>query len=175
MSGSSTPRCTESAPLVQLAGIPHFPLVPTSQNLSKLSPVCVIFFGFILLSTQARWHNHTKHSKHNHPHKISYISQPPSSSPGPAASYSPPPELEEPKNPYNSTPGVFDVRLYGAVGDGQTDDTQAFKMAWDTACQSESPAKILVPNHLTFMIHSTIFTGPCLSGLVLQLIMLMGL
>ncbi|KAL6228215.1 hypothetical protein ACLB2K_002169 [Fragaria x ananassa] len=136
------------------------------KKLSKLSLVCVIFFGFFLLSTQARWHNHTKHSKHNHPHKISYISQPPSSSPGPAASYSPPPE--EPKNPYNSTPGVFDVRLYGAVGDGQTDDTQAFKMAWDTACQSESPAKILVPNHFTFMIQSTIFTGPCLSGLLLQ-------
>lgn len=131
----------------------------------KLSLLCISFFCFFL-STEARWHNHTKHSKHNHPHKNSYISQPPSSSPGPAASYSPPPE--EPENPYNSTPGVFDVRSFGAVGDGQTDDTQAFKMAWDTACQSESPAKILVPNRLTFMIQSTIFTGPCLSGLVLQ-------
>ena len=136
------------------------------KKLSKLSLVCVLFFGFFLLSAQARWHNHTKHSKQSHSHKNSYISQPPSSSPGPAASYSPPPE--EPKNPYNSTPGVFDVRAFGVVGDGQTDDTQAFKMAWDSACQSEIPAVILVPYHFTFLIQSTIFTGPCLSRLELQ-------
>ncbi|TQE01333.1 hypothetical protein C1H46_013013 [Malus baccata] len=112
------------------------------------------------MSTQARWHNHTKHK---HSHKQSNISQPPSSSPEPAS----PPE-EPPTNPHHSS-GAFDVRSFGAVGDGQTDDTAAFKMAWDTACQSdESAARILVPQGFSFMIQSTIFTGPCLGGLVLQ-------
>ncbi|KAM0960824.1 hypothetical protein ACFX13_026388 [Malus domestica] len=121
---------------------------------------CISFFCFLLMSTQARWHNHTKHK---HSHKQSNISQPPSSSPEPAS----PPE-EPPTNPHHSS-GAFDVRSFGAVGDGQTDDTAAFKMAWDTACQSdESAARILVPQGFSFMIQSTIFTGPCLGGLVLQ-------
>ncbi|GFY89084.1 pectin lyase-like superfamily protein [Actinidia rufa] len=62
---------------------------------------------------------------------------------------------------------VFSVLSFGAVGDGVTDDTPAFKMAWDTACQTKS-ATLLVPLRYSFMIQSTIFTGPCKSGLVLQ-------
>ena len=42
-------------------------------------------------------------------------------------------------------------------------------MAWDTACESESPVKvILVPQGFSFVIQSTIFTGPCKGGLVLK-------
>ncbi|PSS28893.1 Polygalacturonase [Actinidia chinensis var. chinensis] len=63
---------------------------------------------------------------------------------------------------------VFSVLSFGAVGDGVTDDTPAFKMAWDTACQTKS-ATLLVPHQYSFMIQSTIFTGPCKSGLVLQI------
>ncbi|KAM7277251.1 hypothetical protein ACFE04_019117 [Oxalis oulophora] len=58
---------------------------------------------------------------------------------------------------------------FGAVGDGLTDDTKAFKAAWDAACDSLDSSTILVPSGLSFMIQSTIFTGPCQSALVLQI------
>lgn len=69
-------------------------------------------------------------------------------------------------DPYINT-GVFDVRRFGAVGDGTADDTEAFKTAWDAACLFESGV-LLVPKGYTFMIQSTIFTGPCKGGLVFQ-------
>lgn len=63
--------------------------------------------------------------------------------------------------------GVFDVKDYGAIGDGSTDDTAAFVAAWKEACAVES-ATLLVPSGCTFMITSTIFSGPCKPGLVFQ-------
>lgn len=122
--------------------------------------VLCISLGCFFLSTHATRHYHTKH-KHRHSHKSSNISQPPSTSPEPAE----PPYNDG--NSYNST-GLFDVRNFGAVGDGIADDTEAFKMAWDTACQSDS-AVILVPYGFSFMIQSTIFTGPCQGGLIFQI------
>ncbi|XP_044494604.1 polygalacturonase At1g48100-like [Mangifera indica] len=80
---------------------------------------------------------------------------------------SPSPAPANPPKDDDSKAGVFDVRKFGAVGDGITDDTEAFKMAWDTACQNDS-AVILVPYGFTFMIQSTIFTGPCQGRLVFQ-------
>lgn len=82
---------------------------------------------------------------------------------------SPAPEAASPSFNSFSYPytAVFDVTSFGAVGDGVTDDTQAFKMAWENACQTES-ATILVPHGHSFMMQSTIFTGPCQPGLVFQ-------
>ncbi|KAJ7977717.1 Polygalacturonase family [Quillaja saponaria] len=140
-----------------------------------ISPLAsCIFFSCLFLSTQARWHSHTKH-KHTHSHKSSKILEPPSPSPEPREPYDQPvPEPEpEPASPpfngnfYNAT-GVLDLRIFGAVGDGITDDTKALKVAWDTACQSDSAAIILAPRGFSFMIQSTIFTGPCQSGIVLK-------
>ncbi|RWW66185.1 hypothetical protein BHE74_00026503 [Ensete ventricosum] len=73
--------------------------------------------------------------------------------------------------PSNSTSDscAFDVRSFGAVGDGVTDDTEAFRSAWRAACSVES-ATLLVPSDGVFMITSTIFSGPCQPGLVFQLI-----
>ncbi|KAL0457541.1 UNVERIFIED_CONTAM: Polygalacturonase [Sesamum latifolium] len=69
---------------------------------------------------------------------------------------------------YNSTRNcIFDVTDFGAVGDGATDDTAAFRSAWKAACQVENGV-VLVPSDLVFMITSTIFSGPCQPGLVLQ-------
>lgn len=113
--------------------------------------------------TKARLHNHAK-NKHHHNHKVSYISQPPSPPPNYNNDWNIAPS---PSPSTSSSSDVFDVRNFGAVGDGKTDDTESFKMAWDTACQSES-AVIHVPNGLSFMIQSTIFTGPCQGGLVFQ-------
>ncbi|TKY61676.1 Polygalacturonase protein [Spatholobus suberectus] len=112
---------------------------------------CILFLTLVLL-VQARHHSHTKH-KHSHSHKSSKTS-PPSS----------------PRNENcNNGSGIFDVRTFGAIGDGKTDDTESFKMAWDTACQSESAVNvILVPQGFSFLTQSTIFTGPCQGGMVLK-------
>ena len=40
---------------------------------------------------------------------------------------------------------IFSVQSFGAIGDGVTDDTLAFKMAWDTACKAENSGILLVP------------------------------
>ncbi|VFQ84889.1 unnamed protein product [Cuscuta campestris] len=64
---------------------------------------------------------------------------------------------------------VFDVLSYGDVGDGVADDTSAFKMAWDHACQSDSPPVVLAQRHRVFLIQPTIFTGPCKSTMTLQI------
>nr|GEW84327.1 polygalacturonase At1g48100-like [Tanacetum cinerariifolium] len=69
----------------------------------------------------------------------------------------------------SSTSKVFNVMSFGAIGDGVTDDTQGFKMAWDSACDSDEPATLLVPKHYTFLIQSTIFTGSCGYGIVFQI------
>ncbi|KAK6941132.1 Glycoside hydrolase, family 28 [Dillenia turbinata] len=109
-----------------------------------------------LLFVDAILHKHTPKRTHHHHLPYSHISQPPS----------PPPEPSDPIYGVNSS-GVFDVRMFGAVGDGITDDTDAFKMAWDSACEVES-ATLLVPDGYSFMIQSSIFTGPCQSGFVFQ-------
>ncbi|KAL2513940.1 polygalacturonase-like [Forsythia ovata] len=114
-----------------------------------------------------------------HQRELSQISIPPSPAPQPATlpvSAAPAPQpatlstsaapASQPAT-LSASAAVFSVLSYGAVGDGLTDDTQAFKMAWDAACQIES-AIFLVPKHYSFMIQSTIFTGPCKNGLIFQ-------
>ncbi|OMO82216.1 Glycoside hydrolase, family 28 [Corchorus olitorius] len=149
-------------------------------------------FVFLFLSTQARWHHHHTKHKHGHHHKVSEISAPPDGAPEPSTPLVPEPSgplapepssplAPEPTSPFAPEPsmppddgnasdstGVFDVRKFGAVGDGVTDDTEAFKMAWDSACQVNNSAVIHVPYGYSFMIQSTIFTGPCQGELILQ-------
>ncbi|GMN25777.1 hypothetical protein TIFTF001_001051 [Ficus carica] len=123
-----------------------------------------LFSNFFFLATQGRIHGYTELS---HLHSVSRISLPPSPAPE-AVSPSPSPSSSNGDSQNKST--IFNVRSFGAVGDGVSDETQAFKMAWDTACQAEEPSIILVPRSHTFMIQSTIFTGPCKSsGLTLQI------
>ncbi|KAK8967861.1 Polygalacturonase [Platanthera guangdongensis] len=62
---------------------------------------------------------------------------------------------------------VFDVRDFGAAGDGYTDDTESFLLAWRAACAADSGV-LLVPSDGVFMITSTIFSGPCQPGLLFQ-------
>uniref|UniRef100_A0A0D9VTJ9 Pectate lyase superfamily protein domain-containing protein n=1 Tax=Leersia perrieri TaxID=77586 RepID=A0A0D9VTJ9_9ORYZ len=62
---------------------------------------------------------------------------------------------------------VLEVRAFGAVGDGATDDTEAFRAAWRAACAVDS-AVILVPSDVTFTITATTFVGPCKPGLIFQ-------
>ncbi|XWS58060.1 hypothetical protein CRYUN_Cryun08bG0002800 [Craigia yunnanensis] len=107
---------------------------------------------FFFINIQSRHHSRTEQKEF---HIVSHISVPPSSAPE-AAAASPRYNAKSPDNPSS----VFNVLDFGAVGDGVTDDTQAFKLAWDMACQNES-AVLLVPDGHSFMLQSTIFTGPC--------------
>ncbi|CAO1939696.1 unnamed protein product [Urochloa humidicola] len=64
---------------------------------------------------------------------------------------------------------VFDVRVFGASGNGSSgDDTRAFRVAWKAACSSNN-STLLVPSDGVFTITSTIFAGPCKPGLTFQI------
>ncbi|KAJ7977826.1 Polygalacturonase [Quillaja saponaria] len=109
---------------------------------------------FCFLPIQGRVLTYTKQELWN---TMSQISLPPS----------PPPEAVAPSS--NNEHSVFDVRSFGAVGDGVSDDTQAFKMAWDAACLEDKPGKIVAPKGYIFMIKSIIFTGPCKLDLIFEI------
>ncbi|XP_038905655.1 polygalacturonase At1g48100-like [Benincasa hispida] len=128
----------------------------------------IIFFFCLLFPVHGRWHNHAKkHKQHSHHHNHFTISQPPSPPPT-----SPPDDDDNGGSSSINSTGIFDVRNFGAIGDGTADDTMAFKMAWDTACQRDDDddnyAVILIPYGFSFMIQSTIFTGPCKNGVEFQ-------
>nr|AAY21050.1 truncated PGN [Glycine max] len=56
----------------------------------------------------------------------------------------------------------FNVIDYGATGNGQTDDSQAFLKAWKDACNaSYGTATLLIPKEKTFMLQPVLFRGPC--------------
>ncbi|KAH9623510.1 hypothetical protein KSS87_012465 [Heliosperma pusillum] len=121
---------------------------------------------------------------HYHKKKGSGSSQTQPSSPAPADNdqtppYSPVPGTRPvvPSDPYpypypdpspaQGGPCIFDVTSFGAVGDGSTDDTAAFRSAWKAACAA-GWSVVHVPSSGKFMITSTIFSGPCKPGIVLQ-------
>ncbi|XP_057772857.1 probable polygalacturonase At3g15720 [Salvia miltiorrhiza] len=59
---------------------------------------------------------------------------------------------------------TYDVAKFGAVGDGITDDTKAFKSAWEAACKEKrEKAKIAVASGKTFLVSQIEFKGPCSS------------
>ncbi|CAO2837638.1 unnamed protein product [Amaranthus hypochondriacus] len=63
---------------------------------------------------------------------------------------------------------VLNVLTFGAVGDGSTDDTSAFKTAWDAACAVDN-GKIFAPSGYSFLLQPLIFSGPCKTGVLFQL------
>lgn len=92
-------------------------------------------------------------------YKLSEVSSPPC----------PAPEYPTERSTQNaSSVKYYNVKSFGAVGDGVTDDTQAFKMAWDAACQDRVSSSLIVPRRKSFMIQSTIFTGPCRNSVTFQ-------
>ncbi|TKY66310.1 polygalacturonase protein [Spatholobus suberectus] len=61
----------------------------------------------------------------------------------------------------------FDVIDYGAMGNGQTDDSQAFLNAWKDACDAtHGTPTLLVPQGKTFMLQPLLFRGPCKPAIV---------
>ncbi|KAJ3676045.1 hypothetical protein LUZ60_003457 [Juncus effusus] len=141
---------------------------------SKMLLVSFILLYFISINTaQARVgaHHHKNHHKNStkSPHLSipSPSSRPPSSSPSLSPSPSPSTNAPIPRNNFYSY-SIFDVIAYGAAGDGITDDTAAFKMVWDSACQETNPAMIFVPKGYSFLLKSTIFNGPCQNNMIFQ-------
>lgn len=147
----------------------------------NLIGLCLSFYITIILlsinskNVQGRHHIHKQ--KNIKADKRSHVSESPAYAPSPEdppSSY-PPPIPSDPTDPIvpsdppedPSSGCTYDVTSFGAVGDGTTDDTAAFRNAWKEACASES-AVLLVPSDYTFMITSTIFSGPCKPGLVFQ-------
>ncbi|OMO76680.1 Glycoside hydrolase, family 28 [Corchorus olitorius] len=63
---------------------------------------------------------------------------------------------------------LVNVDSFGAVGDGVSDDTEAFRKAWDTAC-STPKSVFLVPPGCHYLVNATKFKGPCVDRLVLQI------
>ncbi|KAG6505310.1 hypothetical protein ZIOFF_037665 [Zingiber officinale] len=110
---------------------------------------------------EPRYHYHKHHSSSPKFNSGSQISLPPASAPAE------PPSMSKDINTTRSEHRVFDVRSYGAIGDGSSNDAQAFRAAWKAACMANSSV-ILVPSDGVFMVTSTIFSGPCRPGLVLQ-------
>jgi len=109
--------------------------------------ILIITFSLLSYGTEARLHHQA--------------SQPPSPSPNPNDPSKSPSRSQDLDHEV-----VYDVRKYGAVGNGVADDTVSFKTAWDSACSNNknNTASVLhVPYGFTFMIRSTIFTGPCRS------------
>lgn len=126
---------------------------------------------------EGRYHYHKKQKKAGDPGSPA---PPPDLSPSPEPSAPPPspspsPVIGPPSIPSDPSPDprssgascIFDVTTFGAVGDGSTDDTAAFRAAWKAACAVES-GTVLAPSGYSFMITSTIFSGPCQPGLVFQ-------
>ncbi|KAL5698012.1 hypothetical protein ACHQM5_029101 [Ranunculus cassubicifolius] len=62
----------------------------------------------------------------------------------------------------SNTSNTFNVVSYGAVGDGNTDDSQAFLKAWDAMCKAKfSTAIFQIPTSKTFLLKPVSFQGPC--------------
>ncbi|WVZ50354.1 hypothetical protein U9M48_001613 [Paspalum notatum var. saurae] len=123
------------------------------------------------------------HGKHNSAH-------PPSSSahtPGPASGrrqhaqppnawpvspLAPPPSRRLPDAWHRGAgaSNVYDVvKDCRAVGDGVTDDTDAIKSAWYCACGDDGDSVVLAAAGYTFLVHATVFTGPCNGSVTIQL------
>lgn len=67
----------------------------------------------------------------------------------------------------SSSPKTVNVDDFGAKADG-TDDSKAFKAAWEEACASTN-AVLVVPENRIYHLKPLTFSGPCSSGLTVQI------
>ncbi|KAH8507143.1 hypothetical protein H0E87_009597 [Populus deltoides] len=137
------------------------------MTLSKIFLLAFSFFSlFFFTYTEGRVH---AKSRSKHSDIVSHVSLPPAPAPASPSYYKDSPSPSPSPSPIQSIARVYNVLSFGAVGDGVTDDTQAFKMAWDTACLQNESTILLAPDDYSFMIEPTIFTGPCKTSLVFQI------
>ncbi|XP_015572485.2 probable polygalacturonase At3g15720 [Ricinus communis] len=63
-------------------------------------------------------------------------------------------------------PSILNVVDFGAIGDGQTNDSMAFLQAWNALCEATTAPLLRVPAGKTFLLQPVIFSGPCSSSRV---------
>ncbi|GKV35839.1 hypothetical protein SLEP1_g44046 [Rubroshorea leprosula] len=70
---------------------------------------------------------------------------------------------------YSDTYNVMD---YGAVGDGKTDDSEAFNKAWAAVCGASQQGRhsLYIPSGKTFLLTPIKFEGPCKSSVQVQVL-----
>ncbi|XP_068653437.1 probable polygalacturonase At1g80170 [Aristolochia californica] len=68
-----------------------------------------------------------------------------------------------------SSKRVVSVDNHGAKGDGVSDDTKAFKDAWEVVCSMPSRPILKVPQGKIYLIGPIDFGGPCLSEVTLMI------
>ncbi|KAG8643629.1 hypothetical protein MANES_11G054600v8, partial [Manihot esculenta] len=62
-----------------------------------------------------------------------------------------------------SSNNTYDVLSYGAVGDGNADDSLAFVKAWNDTCNDPDTPTMIIPDGKTFFVHPITLVGPCKS------------
>ncbi|CAL5195378.1 unnamed protein product [Lathyrus oleraceus] len=68
-----------------------------------------------------------------------------------------------------TTNDIYNVMQYGAIGDGKSDDTQAFSKAWSSACTSSGMSTLVIPSEKSFMVTRVNFSGPCNAKILIQM------
>ncbi|KAM7269438.1 hypothetical protein ACFE04_024935 [Oxalis oulophora] len=63
---------------------------------------------------------------------------------------------------------LVNVDSFGAVGNGTSDDTQAFVKAWNIACSTPNSV-FLVPPGRIYLVNATRFKGPCADKLIVEI------
>ncbi|XP_073227017.1 probable polygalacturonase At3g15720 [Cicer arietinum] len=63
----------------------------------------------------------------------------------------------------------YNVILFGARGDGRSDDSQAFANAWHSGCKAGGMSTLVIPAGRLFMVTKINFTGPCKAKMNIQL------
>ncbi|OIV93894.1 hypothetical protein TanjilG_05597 [Lupinus angustifolius] len=63
---------------------------------------------------------------------------------------------------------LVNVDSFGAAGNGESDDTEAFRKAWNVSC-STPKSVFLVPQGRIYLINATKFIGPCAGNIIIQI------
>ncbi|CAI8617036.1 unnamed protein product [Vicia faba] len=67
-----------------------------------------------------------------------------------------------------TTNDIYNVMDFGAVGDGKTDDAQAFASAWSKACQAGGMSTLVIPSGKSFLVTKVNFNGPCNAKILIK-------
>ncbi|KAL6532896.1 Polygalacturonase 1 [Orobanche gracilis] len=64
---------------------------------------------------------------------------------------------------------TINVLNFGANGDGNSDDAEAFQKAWKIACSSLEDVDFVVPRNKRFLLKPVRFSGPCKSHITMKI------